>query len=119
MRPARQREKLLAIFDDDEDGIFDLLPAKIRPQALTTDERLVESFLEVSDFYKENKREPEEDFAKGMNEWRLATRLKEFRGDFSKCEQLKRHDEFSLLAEAKVIESIDDIFDDPELADIF
>ena len=55
---------------------------------------LVISFIEINDFYKEHKREPnEQDF----NEFELYHRLKSLRENSSKIDVLKKFDEYNLL----------------------
>ena len=50
------KDKLSEIFNDDTSGILDVKP--LNSPAKNEHERLVESYQEILDFYKQNKREP-------------------------------------------------------------
>ena len=109
----QDKDKILDdIFNDDPLGLLDV---KAKVKAQNADERLVSSFHEVSEFFKKNNREPEPNKS-SISEYKLYTRLKALREDGEKMMALEPHDEYKLLRdEAKVIESIDDIFNDDTL----
>ncbi|MCK5472013.1 GIY-YIG nuclease family protein [Candidatus Gracilibacteria bacterium] len=100
------------IFNDDELGLLSVKPKG--SSAITADERLVTSFQEINNFIKENNKEPE--MGKGVQEHRLATRLKSIREDKSKSKALLDFDEFKLLGiEKKEITSVSDVLEDDDL----
>lgn len=104
------------ILDNDPAG---LLNYKKRNVKKSSNQRFVESFLEINEFYRKNSKEPEE-VVDDILERRLYSRLKEIRKDKSKVSILKKYDEFSLLSEIVEkdeikINSIDDIFNNDPL----
>lgn len=108
----RKKKSLTDIFADDPFNLLDV--KKINAQAITTDERLLASFNEIVEFYGQNQREPLS--GKGIQEHRLAARLKSIRQDSEKAESLAGADQFHLLkVKEKKIESIADIFSDDGL----
>jgi len=109
----QDKDKILdEIFRDDPLGILNV---KAKVEAQSADERLVASFLEISDFYKNNKKEPEPNIS-NIAEYKLYTRLKSLREDGDKMMVLEPFDDYKLLrSEPKEINSIDDIFSDDSL----
>lgn len=109
----QDKNKILdEIFNDDPLGILNV---KAKVKAQSADERLVASFQEISDFYKNNKKEPEPNMS-NIAEYKLYTRLKSLREDGEKMMALEPIDEYKLLrSEPKEINSIDDIFSDDAL----
>lgn len=118
MNEEWRQKRLLDIISSDTDDIFAVPPEIPRVVSISSDSRLVESFEEINSFFESNGREPEEENSQ-MSEYLLAARLKEMREDEDKAKALRPYDKFKLLGEEKKIESIDDIFNDPELADVF
>ncbi|BBB24092.1 conserved hypothetical protein [Isorropodon fossajaponicum endosymbiont JTNG4] len=107
-----KEQALSAIFADDPLGIL-VIRAASAPR--TSDERLVSSFQEITDFYTANGREPEANQS-DIAEYQLHARLNSLREDTDKAESLEEYDQFDLLkVEEKEINSIDDIFDDDSL----
>lgn len=98
------------IFNDDE---FGLLDAKIQKSEIKTDEdRLLESFEEINDFFEKNRREPQ---PTSMSEYALFSRLKEFKANESRKQLLKTFDRHNLLGEIEIkIETLDDILNDDD-----
>ncbi len=89
-------KKLLAIFNSDELGLLE----EIRKAPLvTSDDRFVESFLEINEFFDAHKREPA--IGDDIHERRLATRLMHIREDAKKMDALKEYDTFGLLTKTK------------------
>ena len=86
---------------------LDLLKTKPKVSAITADERLVQSFLEIQEFYSTHKRPPEE--STDIKERQLWMRLSHIKNDYEKCMALKEHDTCALLDEVKEIETIDDV----------
>ena len=107
------KEQVLSdIFADDPLGI---LAIKVASAPRTSDERLVSSFQEITDFYIANGREPEANQS-DITEYLLHARLNSLREDVDKAESLEEYDQFDLLkVEEREINSIDDIFDDDSL----
>lgn len=99
------------ILNDDE---FGLLDAKIQKSEIKTDEdRLIESFEEINDFFEKNKREPKQ---ASMSEYALSSRLKEFKANETRKAFLKTFDRHNLLGKIeRKIESLDDILNDDDL----
>lgn len=115
------------VSDDDELGITKV---KAKSKAPTADEHLVAKFQEINDFFRANMRLPESNMA-NISELMLFKRLESIRGNDKQCHALVDFDEFNLLPlthevsevaepkaqykpEPKVINSIDDIFDDDD-----
>jgi len=99
------------IFENDP---FGLLEVRERRQSTTTEiDRLIQSFEEISAFYDEHGREPEDTGA----EFHLRARLDGIRENPDKVRILDEHDRHGLLVghEAKPPESIDELLDSDEL----
>lgn len=105
-------DKLRQLIEDDALGLLTVKPKQAN--GLTEDERLVESFYEIADFYRQQGREPDNDLA-NMQEAKLAMRLSSLRKDTEKAKALIDLDEFGLLVPVKQPESIDDILNDDNL----
>ena len=95
------------IFSNDP---FGLLNVKATSSSKTEDQRLVQSFEELNQFYIQNNREPQQ--VNEINERGLYSRLQGIRNNSEKMKSLKKYDVNNLLdvPEAKDLESIDDIF---------
>ncbi len=105
-----KKEDLLNLINDDDLG---LLSIKQVNTPVTTEERLVASFLEINNFVETNKREPQA--GGNITEHQLASRLAGLRADHEKVEKLLDFDEYDLLClNNKEITSLDDIFADDE-----
>ncbi len=98
------------IFNNDP---LDLLKVKPRVPAITTDDRLVESFKEIKQFYSTHQRPPAE--STDIKERQLWMRLSHIKDDYEKCMALKEYDTCGLLDEVKEIEMIDDVLDSDPL----
>jgi len=106
------KEKLLELIADDNLGLL-----KIKPKTssvTTAEERLLNSFLEINDFYEETGLEPKAN-SDDMREFKLYSRLNSIRADNDKVETLMEHDRFGLLGVTKPINSVEDILRDDEL----
>ena len=99
------------IFSNDP---FGLLNVKSTSSAKTEDQRLVQSFDEINEFYKNHNREPKQ--VKEINERGLYSRLQGIRTNVEKVEALKKYDVNNLLdiPQPEQIDSIDDIFSSDE-----
>jgi T5orf172 domain len=102
------KKKLFDIFKDDSLGILDVRP--LSSPAKDERERLRDSYLDILDFYKENKREPL--LGNGVQETSLYFRLKGIRENADKKASLSEYDKHGLLLKPveKEIKTIDDIF---------
>lgn len=100
-------DALDAIFDSDLDGLLD---APERPKPVTSLDRLQRAFSEVVEFYREHNREPSST-TRDIAERKLGARLDGIRLDEDKKSKLLELDEFGLLAEQEVPESINDVLD--------
>jgi T5orf172 domain len=89
-------KKLLAIFNSDEFGLLEEIK---KAPLMTSDDRFVESFLEINEFVDAHKREPIA--GDDIHERRLATRLMHIREDAEKADSLKEYDMFGLLTKIK------------------
>ena len=88
-----KEQALSDIFADDP---LDILAIRAASVPRTSDERLVSSFQEITDFYTANGREPEANQS-DIAEYRLHARLDSLREDIDKAESLEEYDEFDLL----------------------
>ncbi len=104
-------EALRKLIDDDDLGLLNLKP---RPSAATADERLITSFREINAFIRQRGKEPQVNKA-DVREMMLHSRLSALREDKTKVDALRDYDEFGLLGEPKVVETITDIFNDDDL----
>ena len=104
------KKELEDILNDDP---LDLLKVKPKVAAITDDEMLIQSFLEITEFHSTHQRPPEE--STDINERKLWMRLNHIKDDYEKCLALKEHDTFGLLDEVKEIETIDDVIDSDPL----
>jgi hypothetical protein len=85
------------IFNDDD---FGLLNSNEKPSHVKTDEdRLIDSFEEINQFFEKNNREPSTD---SMTEYNLLAKLKSFRNDENKKKTLKPFDRFNLLGYVEI-----------------
>ncbi len=99
-------DRLKKIFDTDENDLLKVTP---RSKAITPDDRLADSFLEISDFYAEHGRIPMVDTT-DINERKLGVRLRALILDDTKAEALAAVDTHGLLKTAAPPESLDEIF---------
>lgn len=105
-----KRITLEDIFNDDEFGLLDSKPKDSNVK--TENQRLIESFEEINDFYEKNNREPQ---ATNVTEFKLLSRLKALRNDPKKIEILKSIDPHNLLNAKEGIKSVADILNDDDL----
>ena len=109
-----EKDDLLRILHDDDMGLLNVKPKR---SAVGVDERLLSSFQQVNDFYRQHSREPESN-PSNILEFQLFNRLKGLRASKEKCEALQGVDEYKLLTfvePAKPITSVADIFEDDSL----
>lgn len=109
----KNKRKLLDIFEDDQFGILNV-KEQCSP-AISEEERLVESYKEILDFYMQNNREPQ--LEKDITETLLYYRLKGIRENKSKLNLLIKYDTYNLLTNniENEVKSIDDILNNDYL----
>jgi len=103
-------KELEAIIANDPLGLLQIKP---KATTVTPDDRLIQSFQEINEFYKSHNREPSE--TDDINERKLFSRLKHIKEDYEKSLALKKYDINGLLDEVKEIENIEDILDSDPL----
>ena len=104
-----EKDALQKILEDDDMGLLNIKPKRA---AITVDERLLASFQQINDFYRQHGKEPVSN-PSNIVEFQLFNRLKGLRASKEKCEALQEVDEFHLLTyvePAKPITSVADIF---------
>ena len=110
-------EELLKLIENDDSGLLDLEKKSV---PMTSDDRLVESFLEINNYYREYGVEPVS--SRDIHQHRLATRLKHLRENAEQKYLLMAYDEFKLLAkkDGGEIDNFKDLLenDDSGLLDI-
>ena len=104
--------KLRALIDDDDFGLLEI--RQETSNTLSEDERLTESFYEITEFRRQYGRAPQNDIS-NVQEYRLAARLQSLKNDSEKRNMLIDLDEFGLLMTEKHPENIKDIFNDDDL----
>lgn len=102
---------LLDLINDDDLGLLDI---EKKVPAVTPDDRLSESFIEINEFFSLHNTEPK---AGGdIHEHKLASRLKHIRENKDQRDFLSKYDTNNLLkSEAKNIDTVSDIFADDDL----
>ena len=109
-----EKDDLLMILQDDDMGLLNVKPKRA---AISVDERLLASFRQINDFFRQHGKEPESN-PSNILEFQLFNRLKGLRASKEKCDALQEVDEFKLLIyvePAKHITSVADIFQDDSL----
>jgi hypothetical protein len=99
-------KELEAIIANDPLG---LLHVKPKAASITPDDRLIQSFQEINQFYALHNREPSE--SDDINERKLFSRLRHIKNDYEKSMALKAFDENGLLDEVKEVGSVEDILE--------
>jgi len=98
------------IFNDDEFGLLDVKP---KTSDIKTDEdRLIDSFQEINNFYEKNKREPS---PISMSEYGLLSRLRSIRTNEKHKAILKPFDKYNLLGYVEIPKpTLSEIFEDDD-----
>jgi hypothetical protein len=105
------KKDLLDLINDDDLGLLDL---EKKPTPITPDDRLVESFMEINDFFSLHNAEPKS--GGDITEHKLASRLKHIRENKDQREFLRKYDSYNLLkSETKELSTVTDIFEDDDL----
>lgn len=105
-----KKNTLHDIFDDDDLGILNTKPKTSNSKS--DNERLIDSFQEIVNFFEKHNRLPDE---KNVLEFKLQSRLKSLYNDVYKKSILKPYDHHNLLNDTDKIKSVLDIFDDDDL----
>lgn len=101
-------DELSTLFESEDGKLFQ---PKTKKHVATADDRLIESFSEISDFVERNGRKPDAN-AEDMKEAVLGTRLNAIRIDKKKVDALAGYDALGLLEIEKVPETLDELFSD-------
>lgn len=101
-------DELSTLFESEDADMFKPKPKK---HVATPDDRLIDSFGEITLFVREYGRMPSDD-ADDMHEAVLGTRLGAIRSDKHKVEVLEEYDELGLLELEKAPESLEELFED-------
>ena len=105
--------KLADLFESEDGDLFKPRPKKNIPSA---DDRLIESFNQITDFVKKYDHIPDKE-SEDIKEALLGARLLSIRSDSKKVDSLINFDELGLLELEKAPESLDELFEVDE--DIF
>ena len=105
------KDDLLDLINDDDLGLLEIKKGHI---SATPDDRLTESFVEISEFFETHGVEPKS--GGDVYEHKLASRLKHIRENKDLREFLKKYDKHNFLVmETKEFETVSDIFEDDDL----
>lgn len=105
------KDDLLDLINDDDLGLLEIIK-KAGPA--TPNDRSIESFLEINEFYEAHGVEPKS--GNDILEHKLASRLKHMREDKESKNLLAPFDAHNLFAtETKELETVSDIFEDDDL----
>lgn len=105
------KNDLLDLINDDDLGLLDLEKKSV---SVTPDSRLLEAFLEISEFFFIHNNEPKT--GGDIHEHKLASRLKHIRENKEQKDFLSKHDTCNLLkTKTKDLDTISDIFEDDDL----
>ncbi len=111
------RKKYLSLDEIIEDDDFHLIEVIKKPANTGTkseEQRLIDSFQEINDFYEKNHREPQKE--ENVLEAMLASRLSVCQSDELKKEVLKPFDKFNLLKKKEIeYKTLDDILENDDL----
>ncbi|WPJ98128.1 GIY-YIG nuclease family protein [Coraliomargarita algicola] len=105
-------EQLKQLIADDDLGLLDVKP--VQSTAQSAEERLIDKFHQITEFYRLHAREPEVN-PSNMQEAQLAMSLSALRKDEAKLQLLQNFDEFGLLATLEPPASMEDIYNDDDL----
>lgn len=100
-------DELISLFNSDDGALF--IP-KEKASIPTPDDRLAESFKQITDFVEENDRQPDIE-SLDINEAMLAKRLEAIKNDPKKAETLKQFDTLGLLVGPEIPKNVEDLFE--------
>lgn len=102
---------LLNLINDDDLGLLDIEKKSV---SATPDDRLLESFMEINEFFSLHNVEPKS--GGDIHEHKLASRLKHIKENKEQRAFLSKHDTYNLLKnETKNLDTVSDIFEDDDL----
>lgn len=105
------RNDLLDLINDDDLGLLDI---ERKPVSVTPDDRLLESFMEINEFFSLHDAEPKS--GRDIHEHKLASRLKHIRENKEQRDFLGKYDTHGLLKiEKQDLDTVGDIFGDDDL----
>lgn len=106
-------DKLLEILQDDPLGLLNIPESRESRERTSTENKLIESFEEINQFFEENNREPK--IGQNIAEFMLASRLQGIRNNPEKVKLLLPYDFHNLLhcEESKSVTVEDILNDDP------
>lgn len=111
---SKKKLSLDDIFNDDDFGLLDSKPKTSNVKS--EEDRLIDSFEEINDFYDKNKREPN---TSSMFEYGLLAKLKNFKQNEEQKIILKPFDRHNLLGHVEIEKpSIDDILSEVDELDL-
>lgn len=99
-------DKLTELFEGED---ADLFKPKLKKHLATPDDRLINSFIEIVQFVRDNGRKPNAE-ADDMREAVLGTQLNSIRSDKHRVEILEDYDELGILELDKAPDSLDELF---------
>ncbi|MDQ8193823.1 GIY-YIG nuclease family protein [Coraliomargarita sp. SDUM461004] len=105
-------EALRKLIEDDDLGLLEIKASQ--SSAMSSEERLIEKFFKISEFYQTHDREPKKD-PLNMQEATLAMSLEGIRNSPESIKALASLDEYGLLKPPPIPESIEAIFEDDDL----
>lgn len=106
------KESLRKLIEDDDMGLLAIKPVQNASQS--PEERLIEKFYKIADFYRVHAREPQKD-PNNMQEAQLAMSLEGIRNSHESIATLQALDEFKLLEPPVPPESLEDILADDDM----
>lgn len=105
------KKDLLDLINNDDLGLLDI---EKKSSSATPDDRLMESFMEINEFFSSHGVEPKS--GGDIHEHKLASRLKHIRENKEQVEFLSKFDTHNLLnTTLKEIDTVSDIFEDDDL----
>lgn len=105
------KKDLLDLINDDDLGLLDIERKSV---SATPDDRLLESFMEINEFFSTHNTEPKT--GGDIHEHKLASRLKHVRENKEQRDFLSKYDTHGLLkTDKKDIDTVSDIFEDDDL----
>ncbi len=106
------KDNLIDIISDDDLGLLDDTKKVV---SSTPEDRLIQAFKEINDFFDLHGKEPQK--SNDVHERKLAARLESIRANQNYKDSLKSHDKYNLLdqVEVKTFKNIDEILEDDDL----
>jgi hypothetical protein len=107
------KNRLSEVFLDDPLGLLDVAPTVVKVDRTPVEQKLIESFIEINEFFEENNREPS--LTGSIDELMLASRLQAMRTAPEKVKVLSPFDFYNLLRceQSKSITVEDILGEDP------